>query len=148
MTLPSHHLYLRPRFPDNAEWKLPGEHDPLFFYVTIDNDIVTLSTGQKFLLVANLEYLLQPIRLRRLLPLDPEDTTPKERLTKPTHHLYGRPYDYSKPDFAGEWERFENNPINACVTIDDSAVIFTVDRSLVLHDEADYRLHPIPASPP
>lgn len=148
MTVPSHQIYLRPKFADNAEWELPGEHDPLFFYVTIDNDIVVFSTGEKFAVEVNEEYLLQPIRLRRPLPLDPEDTTPKERLTKPTHHIYQRLNDYSKPDFHGEWNRYKDNPINACVTINCGAVIFTVDRRLVLHDEADYQLHPIPASPP
>ena len=73
----THHIYLRPKFADTAEWELPGEHDPLFFYVTIDNDIVTFSTVEKFDLKVNEEICCNPSRCRVPSHLTPTTQEPR-----------------------------------------------------------------------
>jgi len=65
----------------------------------------------------------------------------------PTHHLYSR----ERYEDNSEWEpelAVDDEPIGARVTIDNRTVTLSFAWKVRLHDEIEYQLRPIPASPP
>ena len=67
---------------------------------------------------------------------------------KPTHHIYSRTV-YADP--SNDWEPLlapDDGPVGAWVKIDNSTVTIHCNWTFRFHDESEYQLRPIPASPP